>query len=191
MKKSLILVLAFFISFLMKLNAQQVGEGVYLSANDFQQGKVTYVNDHQQKYKLCLHNAFQGSTVKITMGSSVVTLKKESIFGYRDKQNSSYRFIHNVAYKIINPTERILLYSQIVTEGGHRSSRQVTRYYFSASADAPVYDLSKWNLKTVLHDDLAFHKLLDVYFHSDDELIAYDTTRKIYEINQVYDLSKQ
>jgi hypothetical protein len=174
----------------MKLNAQKVSEGVYLTANDFTQGKVSYANNNQKKYSLRLHEAFHGSTIKVIIGDSAITLKKGSIYGYRDQLNNSYRFLNNVAYKINNPSEKILLYSIVTTDGGHKSLHNVTRYYFSSNATAPLYPLTKWNLKTVLSEDLAFNKLVDVYFHSDDELIAYDTTSKMYQLNRVYDLSK-
>ncbi len=191
MKKSVLILAISIFSFITVLNAQKVSEGIYLSANDFLQGKVSYVSDQNKTYKIYLHEAFQGSTIKIVTDNSVIKLNKSSVFGYRDNKNISYRYFNNVAYKIANPAEQILLYSRMVQAGGLKSNHMVTEYFFSAKADEPIYPLSKYYLKTVLYDEVAFHKLLDVYIHSDDELLAYDSTTKKYQLNHIYDLSKQ
>lgn len=191
MKKSVLILALSIFSIVLNLNAQTSGMGIYLSANDFTQGKLSYVNNQGKTYKINLHTTFNGATIKISDGNSVIKLQKDAVFGYMDSHNTCYRFIKNVAYKIVNPGEQILLYSKVTTVGGHKSSHQIIEYFFSANASAPLYSLTKWNLKTILHDEVAFHKLLDVYFHSDDELIAYDTTSKMYQLNHVYDLSRQ
>jgi hypothetical protein len=191
MKKSVLILAMSIFSFLTVLNAQKVSEGIYLSANDFLQGKVSYVSDQNKTYKIYLHEAFNGTTIKIVSGESVIKLQKSAIFGYRDSRNVSYRYFNNVPYKIVNPAEQILLYSRMIPSGGLKSSHQVTEYFFSAKADEPLYPLSKYYLKTVLYDQVAFHKLLDVYIHSDEELLAFDNTSKKYQINHIYELSKQ
>ena len=171
--------------------SQRVNQGVYLSANDFTNGKISFVNNQREKYKLYLHEVFKTSSIKIIIGDSIIKLNKDSIFGYRDKKNTCYRFYNKVAYKIINPSEKILLYSTTSLEGIPRNRHNVTNYFFSANPDSPIYTLSKWNLKTVLYKDVLFHELLDVYFESDKELIAYDSFNKIYTLNRIYELSKQ
>jgi len=95
-----------------ELNAQNTNEGIYLSSGDFTKGKISYVNNQSnQKYKLYLHTIFNTSKIEVVIGDSDYTFNKNSIFGYRDKDNTCYRFYKNVAYTIINPSEEILLYS--------------------------------------------------------------------------------
>ena len=87
------------------------GEGVFLSASDFTACKISYANDQfNKRYKIKLHELINTSTIKIVIGDSAISLKKDSIFGYRTKKNVWYRFYNNVTYKIINPGENILLY---------------------------------------------------------------------------------
>jgi hypothetical protein len=179
-------------SFSSGLAAQTTTQGIYLTAKDFKNGKLSYANNQDnKKYRLYLNDIFNSPSVKIAIGDSIINLKKDEIFGYRDKNNLSYRFFKNIAYKILNPSEKILLYCRTYTTGGTKSNHTVTDYFFSSSADSPMYALSKSNLKTVLYSDIRFHELLDVEFHSDNELYAYDSINKIYNLNRIYELSKQ
>ena len=190
--KKLVLVMQFIIlSFNSGINAQKENQGVYLSANDFTAGKISYVNDkNNEKYKFHLHEFLNPSTVKIIKGDKTIKLKKNSIFGYRDKNNNCYRYYDKAEFKIINHSDNILLYSKSSLEGGLKNKHLVTSYYFSANANSPIYELSKWNLKTVFINDISFQKLLDVHFQNDNELTAYDSHNKTYDLNRIYEISK-
>ncbi|MGD0712037.1 MAG: hypothetical protein ABR968_12770 [Bacteroidales bacterium] len=192
MKRSILIFPLLLFSLGTELTAQKINEGVYLSAKNFTNSKISFVNNQlNKKYKFYLHEIFNTSTVKLIIGDSIITLNKDSIFGYRDKANICYRLYNKAEYKIINPSEKILLYSRTSTEGGFRSSRTVTNYFFSENASSPLYLLSKQNLKTVFWKDVSFLELIDVYFDSDKQLTAYDSINKIYTLNRVYELSKQ
>ena len=191
MKKLFLFYPLLLFSFTIEVIAQEGNQGVYLSAKDFTNGKISFVNDQSKKYKLHWNEPFNSSTTKIIIGDSVIKLNKDSIFGYRDKKNVCYRFYNKVAYKIINPTEEILIYSKTSSEGVPKNNHTVTKYYFSPNACSQIYPLTKWQLKTVLINDVTFNKLLDVYFHNDDDLFAFDNNNKVYYLNYVYKLSKQ
>ena len=117
-------------------------------------------------------------------------MNKDSIFGYRDNENSCYRFIHKATYKIINPTEKILLYSQ-TSLGGSKGHQTIVKYFFSVSAASPLCQLSKWNIKNQFKNNTTFHELLDIYFHNDDELLSYDGYNNMHKLNHIYLLSLQ
>jgi hypothetical protein len=191
MKKLFLFYPLLLFSFTIEVIAQEGNQGVYLSAKDFTNGKISFVNDQSKKYKLHWNEPLNSSTTKVIIGDSVIKLNKDSIFGYRDKKNVCYRFYNKVAYKIINPTEEILIYSKTSSEGVPKNNHTVTKYYFSPNASSQIYPLTKWQLKTVLINDVAFNKLLDVYFHNDDDLFAFDNNNKVYYLNYVYKLSKQ
>jgi len=175
-----------------ELTAQKISEGVYLTAKDFTNSKISFVNDQlNNKYKVRLHEIFNSPRIKIIKGDSVIKLNKESVFGYCDKKNNSYRYYNKAEYKIINPSEKILLYSKTSTEGGLKNSHSVMHYYFSENAASPIYELSKSNLKEVFLKDVSFIELLNVYFDSDKDLAAYDNINKGYMLNHVYELSQQ
>jgi len=192
MKKLILIFPLLLFSLGTELTAQKINEGVYLTAKDFTNSKVSFVNDQiNSKYKIHLNEIFNSPKIKIIKGDSVIKLNKESVFGYCDKKNNSYRYYNKAEYKIINPSEKILLYSKPSMEGGFRSSHAVTNFYFSQDATSPIYALTKSNLKEVFLKDVAFIELLNVYFDSDKDLSAYDNINKGYMLNRVYELSQQ
>jgi hypothetical protein len=175
-----------------KLIDQKAKEGVYLSANDFTNGKISYShNITDNSYKFRLHDVSFKSLIKIVTGNKVIKLSKDSIFGYRDKMDVCYRFYNKVAYKILNPAEKILIYSSTSITGEPKNIHRVTNYFFSENVGSPLYTLSKWNLKRVLSKDISFQILVDVYFPGDKDLIAYDNLNKRYLLNRVFELSKR
>jgi len=189
MKKSVLIYPFLVLGLSTKMEAQKVNEGVYLTAHDFASGKISYEsNQSNQKYRLYLHEALNGSTIKIINGDAITILSKDSIFGYRSDDDTYYRFYNKAEYKIINHSEKILLYSTISTEGSPKNKRTVTNYFFSADASSPIYPLTKSNLKTAFFDEVKFIELLNTYFQSDNELVAYDSTDKIYNLNRTYEM---
>jgi hypothetical protein len=175
-----------------KLLDQKAKEGLYLSAEDFINGNISYnhtITDNS--YKFHLHDVSFLSPIKIVTGNKVIKLNKDSIFGYRDQKNICYRFYNKSAYKILNPGEKILLYSSSSITGEPKNTHRVTNYFFSENANSPLYPLSKWNLVRVLSKDVPFQILLDVYFPGDKDLMAYDSSNRTYLLNRVYELSKQ
>jgi len=191
MKNSLLMLSVFLFSFTTGLIAQKESEGVYLSADNFRNGKISFANERpDKKYQLRLNDFFNASSIKIITGVSVITLAKDSIFGFRDKNGKSYRFFRKTAFEILNPSEKILLYSNTSEIGSPRNRNPVTYYYFSQAAGSPIYPLTRHYLRMVFSNDFHFVELLNVYFHFDNELTAYDSLNKIYFLNRIYKESK-
>jgi hypothetical protein len=170
--------------------AQSTMQGIYLSAGDFSNNKISFIPVQGKKYNLCLNEFFYKPTIIITIGDSTYTVNKDSVFGYRDNENNVYRFSEKNVYKLMNPKENILLYSRTFL-GGYKNSQTVTKYYFSANANATVQPLTKWNLKNDFPNDSAFHELLDMKFNSDNDLSNYDLFYKMYKVNRVFQFSQQ
>ena len=192
MKKLILIFPLLLFSLATELTAQKINQGVYLTAKDFTNSKISFVNDQlNNNYKVRLNEIFNSSKITIIKGDSVIKLNKESVFGYRDKKNNCYRFNNKVEYQIINPSEKILLYRKSELEGGFRSTHKVMHYFFSENATSPIYALTKPNLKEVFLKDVSFIELLNVYFDSDKDLSVYDYINKGYMLNRVYELSKQ
>lgn len=173
-------------------NIKKINEGVYLTVNDFLNNKISFVNSQaDKKYKLSINEIFNSSVIKIRIGTTVIKLNKDTVYGYRDKNNNCFRFYNKAEYKIINSSENFILYSKTSTKGGLRSSHTVTSYYFSERKNQVIYQLSKSNLKKVFWKEVSFIELLNNYFESDNDLISYDNTTKTYRLDQIYNLSKQ
>lgn len=168
------------------LSAQDSLRGVYLSVTDFRNKTLSYKPIEGQKYEAQLNEIFYKPFIKIIIGDSTYFLNKDSIFGYRDKTSTVYRFYNKNIYKMLNSNETILLYSHN-NLGGYKNSEIVVSYYFSINFT--LFPLSKNNLKRAFPDYPAFHELLDMYFDNDTDLIRYDTYYKMYKLNRVFQFS--
>lgn len=189
--KTAILVIPFLlISWISGLNAQVTIDGIYLSADDFLNNKLSFkYNKAGIRYQLCADEHINSSCITILAGNDSIRLKKDSIFGYRNSKHNSYRMYKKTAYEILNPSEPILIYCCKST-AYKLNSYSEKNYYFSLSPSSPVYPLTMRNLEIVFNKDERFKKLLEVYFHSDDELSVYDSVHKIYFLNRIHNESK-
>lgn len=159
--------------------------GIYLTHSDFDSARISIVKKENLKYKLSVDNLFNESIVKVVIGDSTFIFDKDSIFGYLDDENINYRFYNKKTYRIINPREGILLYS-ITTMINPKGNQTSINYYFSVTASSAIYPLTKLNLKRAFPNDSNFHELMDMYFNSDADLLAYDSFYNQYKINRIY-----
>lgn len=172
------------------LVAQETKQGIYLTASDFKNNKLSFTSIVGQKYKIRLNEFWNNPCVKIIIGDSTYKVKKDSIFGYRDKDTIVHRFYGGNTYTLLNPNETILLYSK-TTFNAYKTSQTIVNYYFSKAANTEVIPLTKWNLKHAFPIDSIFHELLDMEFNSDSNLIFYDSFYKMYKLNRLFQFSKQ
>lgn len=187
--KQIIFLLFIFLNY-SNLVAQETKEGIYLTASDFINHKISFTPIEGQKYKIRLNEFWNNPFIKIIIGDSTYKIKKDSIFGYRDKDTIVHRFYDGNTYTVLNPNETILLYSK-TTFSAFKTSQTIVNYYFSKAANTEVIPLTKWNLKHAFPTDSIFHELLDMEFSSDSNLIFYDSFYKIYKINRLFQVSKQ
>jgi hypothetical protein len=163
--------------------------GLYLTYSDFISAKIAYVKKENLKYSFRVDNLFNASSVQVIIGDSSFTFRKDSIFGYRDYNNVNYRFYNKKTYRILNPTEDILLYS-IISLVNPKENQTTTNYFFSIHASSGIYPLTKLNLKRAFYNDSTFHELIDIYFHSDKDLLSYDNFYHQYKINRIYKIKQ-
>jgi hypothetical protein len=167
--------------------AQTDSSGIYRTAQDFQQGRLSYaINYKTEKHKVKDDLLFRPSEIKVKHDGQIYSFKKSAIYGYRDTKGVNYRFLGNNALKILNKGEGLLLYnflsSTSPSKGGHIN---VTEYYFSKDAGSMPVALTKENLKAAFPDNHKFHDALDAAFKDDQELDAYDSFHKMYKVNHV------
>lgn len=159
--------------------------GVYLSAADFESGKLTYgIDCATEKHKIKLNEFLGKDHITVIHNKQSFNLKKNEIFGYRDCNDAIYRLAIDRHYKVLNPEETILLYViEVVSSKNQMGSKN---YYFSGSASSEVKELTLTNLKNAFPDNHKFHDALDAEFKSDSELALYDSFHKMYKINRLY-----
>lgn len=163
--------------------------GLYLSANDFSTGKLTYeINCLTEKHKISTSDFFGSKTVKVTHRDSTFKLSKSSIWGFRLCNGKEYRVFKDKEFEIIDKGA-ITVYQ--ITEKSHTSPKSnqsvsKTRYFFSEDASAPLKELTLKNVETSFASNKKFHDLIDLHFKSDAELLIYDDYYKMLRLNHIY-----
>lgn len=166
------------------VSAQGSGNGIYLTAADFSNGKLTHVSKHT---RVKPHDLFNKNVVEVKCNDGVFTYNKLSVFGYADK-NVTYRFVANERLPIINPNEKILLYKK-VSGSGLKNSPLVETFYFSKDAGSAVEHLTLRNLLASFTDNPAFTELVELCFTRDSDLTGYDAIHHTYRINRLLEIA--
>ena len=165
--------------------SQKDSSGIYFTANDYVKHKLSFaINCNVQKHKIKSDMIFNPKEMSIKHADSTYTYPKDSVYGVRYCDGSFVRLYNNSEYPLINPNETVMIYK--VTSGpGNKSSPSTARYYFSKNEKGKILELTINNIKSVFPDNHKFHDLIDMEFHSNSELTAYDEFHKTMKINRV------
>ena len=172
--------------------AQKDSSGIYKTASDFQQKKLSYaINYKTEMHKIKDNILFNDAEIKVKHDGQTYTLDKNTTYGFKSTKGEVFRFIDKKEYKVLNPNETILIY--VYKHPSHspkETQKYPPMYYFSTDASAVPQALTKANLKAAFPDNHKFHDALDAQFKSDAELYAYDSFHKEYKLNRAYANSK-
>ncbi|PWK78376.1 hypothetical protein LX99_02220 [Mucilaginibacter oryzae] len=162
------------------LMAQSNSTGIYITAQDYKAGKLTYTDAKNLK----LNQFLGGSHISLISDGKKVKLLKADVFGYRIN-GVNYRFYKNEAYQVLD-TAGFTLYSheQLAPQGkGYTTNAS---YFFSLNENTPVTALTIANINNSFAGQADFRYSLENYFHSDSDLAIYDRFNKQYEIKYLY-----
>lgn len=166
--------------------AQKDSSGIYLTANDFKVGKLSYaINYKTEKHKINDYVFLNSEQVNVTHHGKTYKLDKNTIYGYKSTKGEGFRFVNNQQYKILNPGEKILIYEyqESGTDSKHPLLSTLYTYYFTTDAENIPVQLTKENLKKAFADNTKFTSKLDENFKTDDDLITYNKLNKMYKLN--------
>ena len=168
-----------------QLFAQKDSSGIYKTADDFAQRKLSYaINCKTERHKINPNLIFNEDEVKIKHQGNTYLLKKKEVFGYRDCKGKEYKFVNDTEYSILNPGELLLLYYyQHPAHSPKNANDYPAAYYFSKDAFSPLQALTKANLKAAFPDNHSFHDKLDAQFKNDKDLADYDRFHKMYKLS--------
>ncbi len=160
-----------------------LSSGLYKSAETFRTNQVMLAVDCQtEKHRIRLHEFIGKPFVTVIHGGKSYQYAKDSLFGYRDCEDQSYRFVaNNQHYPIMNPTEPLLIYK--IVQPPIAKAPGYTKLFFSRDASAPVEVLTLANLKNAFPQNHAFHDRLDAQFGNGSDLTAYDAMHRMTKIN--------
>ena len=182
MKKYIsISIISFLISYSFSYS-QKSEFGIYLTSNDYKNNHLSYPSSKFKKIKL--HPVINTSTIELINEADRITLKKDSIFGYKNN-GGNYRFYNQKEYKIIHSNNNnFLIYSKVSFPKG-KGNIQETHYFFSTEIGNHIQELSLSNLKKAFPTNSKFHDLLDQNFKNDSELMNYDEFYKEYKLMKI------
>ena len=153
--------------------------GVYLTAADYDEGRLTSEGDCGSKdHKLKLHDVFNKSYIHVTHGTETTRYAKIDLFGFRACDGKDYRFVSNQEFRILEAKE-LYIYTERVGSGRFVHER----YHFSKGSNGTVLPLTRENLKDAFPDNHAFHESLDQTFGTKKDLAQYDRFHKMFKVN--------
>ena len=169
--------------------AQKDSSGIYLSAEDFKNKKLSFAIDcRTENHKIRLNDFFGRSFITVIHSKQPYRLYKNKIYGYKTCDESIVRFLEKKELVLLNNGESIAIYRYDVAKPP-RGKTNVTNYYFSKGATSPVFRLTISNLKKVYPDNLFFQQELKRLFKYNTELAFYDAIHKMYKLSWVFNYS--
>ena len=159
--------------------------GVYLTSHDFVCGLLAAEGERNSpSHDMKLHDTLFGKPyIEVLHHGELRRYSKDQIWGYRDFDGKSYRFVNGRTYEVREASPLIIYVLNDVLAG--RSGRVNPGYYFSTDADAVPVRLTLTNLKMAFPENHRFHDYLDMSFRSDAELTRFDTFHKMYKVNHL------
>lgn len=182
--KTLVMILSIVFGHI-SLSAFSQESGVYVNAIDFASGKLTFgIDCATERHKVKLNKFLSKDFITVVQNNVSHKLVKKDIYGYKDCDGVTYRFINNRHFTILNPTESILIFKY--TSMASKNQQAVNLYYFSIAGSNTTSQLTLSNLKKADPENHKFHDALDSEFMSNSDLALYDSFHKVYRISRLY-----
>jgi hypothetical protein len=172
---------------------QKDSSGIYFTAEDYLKHKLRCAcNCKTEKSTIKADRLFHFKEISIRQNDSTYRLLKDSVYGVRYCDGDEVRIYNNLEYPIINPGETILIYKLVSgPKGPEKGSPERIYYYFSKDPQSKIQEFTIRNIKAAFSENHKFYEMVDMYFHSDADLISYDHLHKMMKINRVLRISEE
>lgn len=167
--------------------AQKDSSGIYKTADDFKERKLSYaINYKTEKHKIKNNILFNADKIVVKHKGETYNLLKSQTYGFRSTKGEEFRFVDKKEYRVLNPGQDLLIYGY---KHPSHSPKEIEKYppmyYFSTDASSAPQSLTKANIKAALPDNHKFHNELDAQFKNDKQLHEYDQFHKMYRLNWI------
>ena len=165
-------------------NAQNNVSGVYLTLDDFENGKLSYSSSSASvSNKIHFNEFFEKPFITVKHDGEKTQLFKDEVFAYQNK-GVILRTSNFVTYTFVEKGTVWIFYKDITTSQG-KERRKERKYFYSISGAAAVLPLTINNLKKSFPDKHLFYDFLDAKFRNDAELSQYDSFEKKFKVNHL------
>jgi len=158
--------------------------GLYLTAEDYANHKLSYESDGTDGNKILLHATFGSYKVVVVQNGKKHLFSKNEIFGYR-KNDQDYRYFNNEAYRIID-TQGFYIYGYCKLIPAGKGLKDAEFFFFSPSSESEIKPLTMENLQAAFAKNTRFLYTIQGFFRTDNELTAYDPSLKEYKLKYLY-----
>lgn len=180
-----IMMCVLFVSITVATKGQKDSSGVYMSAVDFTNKKLTYgINCKTENHKIKLNIFFNRDYITVIHEGNKYNISKDSVFGFKTCNGSSYRIADKIDYTILNADDNLLLYEFIPMSAPKNPQPPVHK--FSKGADGPMLDLTIENVKNIYPDNNLFHDEIENTFRSNSSLLSYNRYHKQYKLVRLF-----
>jgi hypothetical protein len=173
--------------FTQKTIAQTKVSGLYLTADDYHNQKLTFKTTGNDGNSIKFNEFLGSGRIVVIYAGKKQLIYKSAIYGYHSN-NCDYRYFNNVPYKIIDARD-FYLYSSPKIVQQDKWSKPADSYYFSSNAIADVKPLSIKNLQDAYANNPKFRYLLESHFTTDNALTVYDRSVNEYKVKYLYEQS--
>jgi hypothetical protein len=166
--------------------------GVYLTAADYKDGKLSFEGDCRSKtHRLELHDVLNKSYIDVTHESEKRRYQKSDLFGFRACDGRDYRFSSKLEYQILESKDLYIYAHEEQVTYGKGMRQTMGRYHFSVGADGPILSMTLQNLKQAFPDNHRFHDLLDANVGAGQKIEEYDDFHKMFKVNRLLIASRE
>ena len=168
--------------------------GIYLSSNDYSEGKLSFTFSCNTSGKIKLNDFLSSAYVDVITDGKKIKLNKDSIFGYKNCKNETYRFYkkHDEEFLILENKSIVLYVSYVrVSSNDGKINNLVRAYFFSKTESSEIIPLTIQNLKHAFPGNVKFHAMLDAEFGSEEALSTYSANDGMYKVNYLFNKANQ
>jgi len=122
---------------IIKISVAQHATGIYLSASDYLNGKLSYTSSKKIKLKTFFFKPY----LVIYTDDSKTKLYKDSIFGYRDADKNDFRFNKGEerVYRIVENKSNVIYIADVPMLNAKGNSIQlVPKFFFSNTLTSAI-----------------------------------------------------
>lgn len=116
--------------------------GLYLTAQDFLEHKISYQVNTNSVSKIKLNDGLSRKFFTIVQNGKRIKVDKESVFGFISIDSNKYRILGNSCFRILDISPKITLYKK-VTQMPFEGRTNVTPYYFSENISSDFQPLTR------------------------------------------------
>ena len=172
------------------LKAQPECSGVYLTASDFMDGRLSYASAGRSTSKESFFNLLAKNHLFIIRPDFAwKRVSKKDVFAIKSCEGEIVRIYDGNNYYLQNLGDCIPIYKKIISPASKGNNYRV-KYFFSIDPVSEIQDLTLDNLKAAFPDNHRFEHALDTNFRDESDLYAYNSTKKYFELTRIYETCK-